>query len=60
QVEEFAAGRWDPLPRGKKFIHADADPTQFARNWVPDVTLCGDAVVVLAQLVEACREGASP
>ncbi len=56
QVEEFAAGRWKPLPPGRKFIHADADPTQFARNWMPDVTLAGDAKVVLAQLIEACHE----
>lgn len=56
QIEGFSAGSWDPIPAGRKFIHADADPNQFGRNWVPDVTLAGDAKLVLRQLIEACQD----
>lgn len=51
QIEQFAAGDWDPIPEGKKFIHADADVFQIGRNWNPDVALVGDAKLILLQLI---------
>jgi len=58
QIEEFAARNWPPLRPEQRFIHADADPGQFGRNWVPDVALLGDAKLVLRQLIQAARDSA--
>jgi acetolactate synthase-1/2/3 large subunit len=56
QIEEFAVGRWEPLPPERRFIHADADSGNFAKNWNPDVALLGDAQLVLRQLIAPVRD----
>jgi len=59
QIEEFAVGKdWPKLPPGRTFINLNIDPTQFGRNWTPDICLLGDAKLTLAQLVEACADDA--
>jgi len=59
QIEEFAAGKgWPTLPEGCTLINLNIDPTQFGRNWTPEICLLGDARLTLARLIEAClREG---
>jgi len=56
QIEEFAVGHWAPMPPERRFIHADADSGNFAKNWNPDVALLGDAQLVLRQLIAAARD----
>ncbi|MFO7945642.1 MAG: thiamine pyrophosphate-binding protein [Armatimonadota bacterium] len=59
QIEEFAVGKdWDPLPEGRTFINLNIDPTQFGRNWTPDICLFGDAALTLDRVIEACAEDA--
>lgn len=56
QIEEFAVGHWAPMPPERRFIHADADSGNFAKNWNPDVALLGDAQLVLRQLIAATKD----
>ncbi len=59
QIEEFAVGKgWPQLPPERTFINLNIDPTQFGRNWMPDICLLGDAKLTLTQLIEACAEDA--
>jgi acetolactate synthase I/II/III large subunit len=59
QIEEFAVGKgWYDLPPERTFINLNIDPTQFGRNWTPDICLLGDAKLTLAGLAEACADDA--
>ncbi len=44
-----------PIPDGKRIVHATLDAHDFHKDYPAEVTVLGDAQLVLAQLVEALR-----
>ncbi len=51
--EEFATAAWNYYPQGAKMIQIDVDPSEIGRNFIPDVSLVGDAKLALRDLVAA-------
>jgi len=51
--EGFQTHEWNDFPKGAKFIQVDISPLELGRNWIPDVGIAGDAIIVLRQLTEA-------
>ncbi|MDG6926163.1 MAG: thiamine pyrophosphate-binding protein [Nitrososphaerota archaeon] len=49
--EEFATAAWNYYPQGAKMIQIDVDPFEIGRNFIPDVSLVGDAKLALRDLV---------
>jgi acetolactate synthase-1/2/3 large subunit len=48
---ELATCNWsENLVQGKKIIHIDIDSTEFNKNYMSDVNICGDAAEVINQL----------
>jgi len=48
--EEFATGVWSYFPEKAKMIQVDIDPFEIGRNFVPDVSMVGDAKLALRDL----------
>ena len=51
--EEFATAAWAYYPDKAKMIQIDVDPSEIGRNFIPDVSLVGDAKLALKDLVAA-------
>jgi acetolactate synthase I/II/III large subunit len=50
---ELSTGNWEPkLMNGKKLIQIDIDSTEFGKNYIPNIAVCGDAKVVIDQILE--------
>lgn len=52
QLEEQATAGWKWWPENAKFIRIDVDPVQIGRNILPDISIVGDAKLVLKQLID--------
>ena len=50
--EEFETGVWKYFPDKAKMIQVDVDPFEIGRNFIPDVSLVGDAKLALRDLAE--------
>jgi acetolactate synthase I/II/III large subunit len=49
---ELSSSNWDPrLVKGKKFIHIDMDSTEFGKNYIPDIAVCGDAEIIVERIL---------
>lgn len=48
---ELSTCNWEnKLASGKQIIHIDIDATEFNKNYVTDISVCGDAAAVIKQL----------
>jgi acetolactate synthase-1/2/3 large subunit len=54
--EEFQTAAWSQFPDGARFVQVDVDPCEIGRNWIPDVAIVGDAMLVLRDLTAAVSE----
>jgi acetolactate synthase-1/2/3 large subunit len=52
RFEEFQSGNWIYFPNKAKYIQIDVDPFEIDRNWIPDLSILGDAKLVLEDLIE--------
>jgi acetolactate synthase I/II/III large subunit len=49
---ELATCNWEPLlAAGKHLIHIDIDESEFGKNYHTDVTICGDASLVMERIL---------
>ncbi|HEY0828281.1 MAG TPA: thiamine pyrophosphate-binding protein [Bacilli bacterium] len=49
---ELATCNWEKrLVAGKQLIHIDRDKKEFNKNYIADLTICGDARIVMGRLV---------
>jgi acetolactate synthase-1/2/3 large subunit len=51
---------WTKPPRGTKVIQLDIDPRELGRNYPNAASLCGDAKVTLARLVDQAKARKNP
>lgn len=56
RFEEIESGEWVWFPKEAKLIQADIDPMEIGRNWIPEVSVIGDAKLVLEDLMEYCAK----
>jgi len=52
RFEEMETAAWNWMPKSAKLIQIDIDPTEIGRNWVPAVSVIGDAKLALEDLIE--------
>ena len=57
-VRQPAHRRHRHLPRGRKFIHVDIEPTQIGRVFAPDYSIVSDAKAALELFVQVAQERA--
>ncbi len=49
---ELATCNWESkLAAGKQLVHIDIDSSEFGKNYTPDITVCGDAKLVVERLL---------
>ncbi|HZK44242.1 MAG TPA: thiamine pyrophosphate-binding protein [Syntrophomonadaceae bacterium] len=54
--EEFQTAAWKLRPSNCKLIQIDIDPFEINRNWIADVSILGDAKLILRQLLKVVKQ----
>ncbi|MEI2777495.1 MAG: acetolactate synthase large subunit [Tetrasphaera sp.] len=57
RFDDRVTGELKSFAPGAKVIHADIDPAEISKNRVADVPIVGDCKAIIAELLDAVREG---